>query len=223
MNKFRSIWGLILIVLAVSGLIYWEMDGRERLLTDTVLVAAMDIQENMILSSVMIGQIGITHEAKINGALGVNALSSLTAKRAKQFIPKNAQLSEDFFYQDDFYIKEGESIFVIKPDWISMMSSAIRQGDMVGLYDQSGLTKLGSFKVAFVKDAAIREVKDSVIETEGLAAGAADFYSSDKLLRRTEATSVSTHIEIIATLKDYQRILQQVGGQNPTKIMIIQE
>lgn len=223
MNKFRSLLGLALIVLAVAGLVYWEMDGRERLLTDTVLVAAMDIQENMILSSAMIAQIGVTHEAKISGALGPKAIALLTAKRAKQFIPKNAQLSENFLYQDDFYIKEGESLFVIKPDWISMMSSAIRQGDKVGLYDQDGLSKLGSFSVAFVKDAAIREVRDSALEVDGSVVGSADVSTADKVLRRTDGTSVSTHIEIIATLKDYQRILQHVGGLNPRKIMIIQE
>ncbi len=222
MTKLKNILGITLIILAVAGLVYWEMDGRERLLTDAVLVAKQDIPENTLITENMITRIGVTDDSKIKGALGPNALHNLMTKKTKQFIPQNAQLSENFFYADDFYLRPGESIFVIKPEWISMVSSSIRQGDKISLYSEDGMTKIGTFTTAFVKDAAVREVKNSVQEENGLAA-TAKTSNKDNLLSRTDATSVVTHIEIIATLMDYKSILQQVSGASPKLIMIIQE
>lgn len=223
MRKLKSIVGIVLIVLSVAGLVYWEMDGRERLLTDIVLVANQDIMGNVVMTESMISKIGVTHDTKIKGALGARALSALIDQRTKEFIPQNAQLSINYFYADEFYLKDEESIYVLKPDWISMISSSVRQGDKVGLYTEDGLSKIGAFRVAFVKDAAIREVKDAVQGENGLGALAAQPGNEDKLLARTDATSVATHIEIIATLEDYQRILQHVSGESPKLIMIIQE
>ena len=223
MRKFKAILGIGLIALALTGLVYWEVDGRERLLTDIILVANQDISADRILTEAMISKIGIAHDSKINGALGPESLAILTGQRTKQFIPQNGQLSTKYFYTDEFYLKKGDSIYVIKPDWISMISSAARQGDTVGIYSDDGLIKIGSFKVAFVKDAAVREVKDVAAKDTEFPGQMTQPDNKDELLARTDATSVATHIEIIATLKDYQRILQMVGGADPKRIMLIQE
>ncbi len=223
MRKFKAILGIGLIALALTGLVYWEVDGRERLLTDIILVANRDISADQILTEAMVSKIGIAEDSKINGALGPESLGILIGQRTKQFIPQNGQLSSKYFYTDEFYLKEGDSIYVIKPDWINMISSAVRQGDTVGIYSDDGFVKIGTYKVAFVKDASVREVKNVIDKDTEFVGQMTQPDNKDELLARTDATSVATHIEIIATLKDYQRILKTIGGEDPKKIMIIQE
>jgi len=223
MNRLKSIIGIGLIILAVSGLVYWEMDGRERLLTDMVLVANQDIPKDGIITTAMISSLDVMHNQKIRGAIEPEFAAQLINQRARQFIPQKAQLTLDFFYKDEFYLKADESIYVIKPDWISMLSSSVRQGDWVSLYTEDGLTKLGSFQVAFVKDAAIREVKTSVAGEGEFPEKSRPAVSQDAFLSRVDGTSVATHIEIIATLAEYRQIQKIVGAEIPGLLLVVQE
>jgi hypothetical protein len=237
--RLKSIIGIILILTAVAGLAYWEIDGRERILTDQVLVARADIYPGQIGSSSLFETIGVTDEQKIKGVLEPSELESIIGQEIKQIIPAKAQISKAYFRTDQHFLKQGESIFVIRSEWISMVSSSIRKKDQIGIYTAKGDLKIGSYQVAFVKDSTVREVTNAYKEPDTLGGAQAQSSigeNSDQTnntlignsyyiepLERAEATSIVDHIEIITTLKGYQKILDITAGETPQKLLIVQE
>jgi hypothetical protein len=231
-----------LLITAISGFVYWEIEGRDRLLTEDVLIAKKDIEKNSIVTSDMFTTAGSREENMISGALGPEDLAVIEGSRSGQFIPANAQITDKFFYEDEFFIAEDESVFVIRPEWISMMSSSIRRGDRVRLFSRDGMQVIGCYRVAFVKDNTYREVKDAyaspadesmpdhangnrqVSEGTGHHAAEEPLQTAGKdILERTDATSVAEHFEIIATIEQYRDILARVSGETGEKIMVVQE
>ncbi len=195
MKRIRMILGVVLILSAIAGLVYWEAAGREMVLTEPVLVAKETILKGAIVDASDFASLGILEESRIKGALSPERLKDIIGKESKQLIPKNAQLAEAFFQTDEFCLKEGESIFVIKPEWIRMRSSSLRRGDFVEIYEVGSMTSMGVYRVAFVKDSQEIEVKDP--STASVASP----------LERTDATAAISHIEIITDIASYQRIV----------------
>jgi len=235
----RQIGGAGLLLAAAAGLVYWEIDGRDRLLTEDVLVAVRDIDKGAVITSDMFIDHGVMEDDIIKDALKPVDAAVIEGSRSRQFIPGKSQITGNFFQKDEFFIDSDESVFVIRPEWISMISSSIRQGDRVRLLTEDGAETVGSFYVAFAKDNTFREVKNAYTE-EGdpmanekdtvsiVEKGSADASGNSRggpaeILERTDASSVADHIEIIATLSQYREILQLVGGSAPRRLMIVQE
>ncbi|NLT47162.1 MAG: hypothetical protein GXX92_01995, partial [Clostridiales bacterium] len=126
-----------------------------------------------------------------------------------QDIVENSQISEEFLAESDFYIRSNESIFVLHPEWIAMRSSSIRRGDWIDIYESGSFDKIGSYRVAFVKDANELEVTDG----EGA--------EGSNALDRTVSTSLISHIEIIADMKEYEKIAR-LAGNNETGLLLVQ-
>ncbi|MFA5636651.1 MAG: hypothetical protein WC977_12215, partial [Anaerovoracaceae bacterium] len=74
MKRSRTILGLLLIVLAVSALIFWEVKGRETLLLDTVIVASEGIPAGTVISRDLLKAGGVLEESRIQGSLNWDML-----------------------------------------------------------------------------------------------------------------------------------------------------
>lgn len=210
MKRVRMAIGLLLIIGSIAGLIYWETDGREAVLMDQVLVAKDTILPGTLVTAQHFTEAGVLGENKIEGALRPDRVSEVIGKRSIQLIVKNGQISEDYFAEDDFYLKEQESLFVVKPEWIAMRSSSLRKGDWVDIYDDRGYSLIGTYRVAFVKDSN---------EVEVLNSGNSDVRS---VLDRTDSTSVVSHVEIISDMTGYKEILKHVQGVTPGGLILVQ-
>lgn len=198
----------MLIIAALAGIIFWETIGREAIIYKEIIVAASDIQEGSIITNNMISTKAFQKDNTISNAITKDKINSILGKKAKHNISQNAQITEDFFYCNEFYLKENESIYVIKPEWIYSMSASIRRGDRVSIYTFEELEKIGTYQVAFVKDNNDREVK--TVES-----------NSDALLERTDGSSMIHYIEIICDITEYQKILDKTKEES--KILIIPE
>lgn len=86
---------------------------------------------------------------------------------------------------------------------------------MVDVYGNNGVGFLGTFRVAFVKDQAEREVKDVAERT-------AQHEVKGDILNRTDSTSVIDHFEIITTFSEYEKIADCIGGLTPSALIIVQ-
>lgn len=214
MKKIRSVLGILLILSAICGFILWEWKGREAVLTDEVLVAAEEIQKGTEVNASMFLVKGISKESLLEGALSPDDIGLLQGKSASQFIAKNGQIVLDYFTDHEFRLKRNESVFVLDPGWVTMRSSALRRGDLVDVYGTNGWGLLGSFRIAYVKDSAEREVRDSC---EGQGKGAAT-----DILDRPDSTSVIDHVEIISTFREYEYLLDCVSGATPAALIIVQ-
>jgi hypothetical protein len=215
LRKIRSILGILLILLSIVGLFLWEWKGRETILMDEVIVAREEIKKGTKVSSNLFLTKGVPKTNLLEGALTQEDMQLLQGKVTSQLIAKNDQIITAYFREDAFYLEQEESVFVIDPNWIAMRSSALRRGDMVDIYGSNGMGLLGTFQIAFVKDASEREVRNAA---EEMAAG----MSGNEILERTDSTSVIDHIEIISTFDAYENLLECVNGTTPTALIIVQ-
>ncbi|NLT47295.1 MAG: hypothetical protein GXX92_02670, partial [Clostridiales bacterium] len=125
MKRSRTVLGLLLIIFAVTGLIFWEVRGRETMLLDTVIVAKERIPAGTLITRDLLSAAGILEENRIQGGLSWDKLHLAIGQVALQDIVENSQISEEFLAESDFYIRSNESIFVLHPEWIAMRSSSI--------------------------------------------------------------------------------------------------
>lgn len=211
MKKSRTIMGLLLIIFAVFGLIFWEVKGRAVMLLDTVVVASETIPAGTAISREHLAPAGVFPENKVHKAYLWDSLPKLMGQVAAQDIVKNAQISEEHLTDNKFYIKNGESIFVIPNHWILMRSSSIRRGDEIDIYIKESLEKVGSYRVAFAKD-------NNEVEVTG-AEGA--IFSNP--LDRTVSTSPISHVEIITTIDEYGKISGLIDSEEANLIIVQKE
>lgn len=196
MKKIKLLVGMLLIVSAVAGLIFWEAKGREAVLCSPVLVAKSTIEKGSPLTASLFTSEGIPEKNRIEGALSPKESGKVIGKVAAQSIVKNAQISSEYVQEPEQFLKPGQSVYVIPKKWIAMRSSGLRRGDWVTIYNKDGSEKAGRYRIAFVKDEAEREVKDA---DEGKKTG---------LLDRLDSTSVINHLEIVTDLEGYERLRQ---------------
>ncbi len=198
--------GVILLVIVVIGFAVWEGWGRARYLTEEVVVAAEEIPEGTLLDASLFVKANVEKKSVMEGAIRPGTIDRIRGKRAAVAIPKNAMVSEYQLRDSDYYLAEGESVYVLKGEWIALRSSSLRRGDWIDLYTLAGdetFSKLGRYRVSFVKDANESEVKNTT------DAGAAE-YDTSPVLSRTSSTAAVETVEIIATEKDYAVILDAV-------------
>lgn len=208
-RSIRPIIGVLLIGLSIGGIIYWEIEGREALLMDSVVVASVDILPGMEITDALLTSANVLKESRVKGSIDSDHMGSLIGKTANQLTLKNAQLSISYFEEKDMKVQSKESLFVIKADWIDMVSSSARRGDLVEIY---GGELLGVYRVAFVKDKEDREITSigSFVK------------NADNFVERTDSTAVIDHIEIICTLEEYEKIEAYATGETAPTLVVVQ-
>lgn len=210
MKKTRTLIGLLLIVFALAGLVVWEIKGREAVMLDTVIVASEMIPAGTLITGDMLMPAGVLKESRIYKSLDWDRVQGVLGQVANRDIVKKGQLSEEYLAEDDFFLRGNESIFVLHKDWIVMRSSAIRRGDWIDIYNGGVFEKIGTYRVAFVKDDNEIEVRDG----EGLRVSSP--------IERTVSTSPVSHVEIIADIKGYEKIIDCVAG-NSAGLLLVQK
>ena len=210
-KKLMVIIGVSLIMLSAVMMIFWEAQGRELVMNKKVIAAERDISAGEEFSSDNIKIISVPKEVVVENVVFPDQISEYIGKKFKYDISRNSQISVDSFILQEKKITDSMSIFQIKKDWISNISSSVRKGDLIDIYacnDQSEIQYLGEFYVAFSKDGSGREVT----ETTG--------FSEPRIIERTNGISVPTDIEIAAVLDDYTLITKAV---NEGKRLIIMQ
>ena len=206
---FKPIIGVLLIIMAIGLLIFWEVEGRDAMMMEKVLVAEQDILPGTKVNPGMFREVGILSENMIKSGMNINQVSSLNGKISNQIILMNSQISKRFFSDNNSEINKGYGVYLIKSDWIFSVSSSLRKGDMVDIYSFDGKTKLGIFRVAFVKDMQGKEVIDEKIP---------DGYK--EILDRVNGSEVVNELEIISTLQNYSIVLEYVFA-NEGKLIVV--
>ena len=214
MRKMKSVLGILLILLSVLGLLLWEWRGRDAVMTERVLVAKEDIYKGAELDSTMFAIRGIPKENLLPGALLPEQMDLLEGKVSRQLICENDQIVSRYFSGSEFELSEDQSIFVVKQSWIDMRSSSLRRGDRIEIYGSYDGQRLGTYRIAYVKDESDREVRNADAERKKT--------DTQSILEREDGTSVIDHIEIIATYSEYEKLVTYAGGSPLPSLVIIQ-
>ena len=215
-NKFKTALGIALVLLALAALLFWEAEGRERLLMDAVLVTNSDVKAGETLDSGLFRVVSVPSGTLVDGAITPKDIGLLEGKAAAVNIVKGAQLSRRYLLDPSELPKPETSCFVIRNEWIYMCTSSLRRGDGVLITSADGKNIIGHFPVAYVKDGDGREVTDA-------SSGMYSFTGVGGESERVNSTAPIHHIEIVCELKDYRRILDYCAGKVGAPLMLIRE
>lgn len=203
--KIKAYIGILLILLSVASIIYWEQYGREYLLYKDILVVKEDVPPKLIITESNIDE--YFSYAKREETMLVKGYitnkKDIIGLQSIQFIAKNSQVCLRYFEDSRIVLDDNQYIFKIPRDWLLAFPSSLRRKDSAYLYaidNIDGDTKQLSYQrknvgdqitrvtVAYVKDSANREV-----------------LSIDKT-NRLDGTSKIVDIEVIVTLEQINKI-----------------
>jgi hypothetical protein len=203
------------VLVAVLALVSWEAFGRELILMDQVLVAKREIQPNETLSPELFRTAAVPRDAIVEDAVSPGAEEQLDGKLSGSVIPEGGQLSERYLIGPEELENANRSFFVIPGSWIFMRSSALRRGDTVDIVSSDGKTKLGTYRVAFVKNGSDKEITE--------VAGGNGVFTGKDARDRTEGSDLIDHVEIVAEQKDYLRIKEFAEQSSSPSLLLIQQ
>jgi hypothetical protein len=208
--------GILLSLLAVAGLVFWETTGRSKLLMDSVVVASADIGVGTILKEDMLTTALIPKDSVIAAGFRADRREEIVGMKTAWPVSARQQISSDMFAHENDYLKDGESFFVIPEGWIAMRSSALRRGDTVEIASALGDgTVFGRYRLAFVKD-------EEELEVRNMGTGGELISETLKPPDRTDSNSVIDHVEIIATKSAYEAIRSFAMESGFPSLLLIQ-
>jgi len=216
-DKLKTALGLVLILIAVTALLFWEAEGREMLLMETVLVADGDIKEGESLAPDRFRAVSAPSGTLVDGALTPGDIDTIKGKEANTAIVKGAQLSSRYLRDADEKPRPDTSFFLIRNEWIYMCTSSLRRGDEVLLTSADGKTFIGTFPVAYVKDGDGREVVDAssgMYSFTGTGGGENE---------RVNSSAPIHHVEIKCELDEYRRILDFCASKAGAPLMLVRK
>jgi hypothetical protein len=215
-NKLKTALGIVLVLLAISALLFWEAEGREMMLMEEVLIADDDVKTGQAVKTELFRTVSVPTGTLVDGAIAPKDATLLLGKEAAADIVKGAQLSLRYLRDIDASPKPETSCFVIRNEWIAMCTSSLRRGDDVLITSADGRYVIGSYPVAYVKDVDGREVTDS-------SSGVYSFTGPDAESERVHTSAPIHQIEIVCELKDYICIMDFCTGKIGAPIMLIRE
>jgi len=215
-NKLKTAAGIVLILIAVIALLFWEAEGREMLLMDKVLVADADMKAGETLDPGRFRPVSVPTGSLVDGALRPGDAGMLDGKEAAVDIIKGAQLSLRYLTDPGAAPKPETSCFVIRNEWIYMCTSSLRRGDAVLIVSADGKAVIGLYPVAYVKDGDGREVTDS-------SSGMYSFTGAGGESERVNSSAPIHHVEISCELDEYRRILDYCAGKAGAPLMLVRK
>lgn len=179
--------GILLIVISLGALGFWEFWGRENLAYEPVLVLRQDISENtqIIRSLLEVKRI----ENAGDHVLRESDAASVLGMEAAQYIPAGTPLHREFFQDPALSTggSTGQYILSIPAEWLISFPQTLRRGDEVSFY--YGEKKLVTVKTAHVRDSSNQEV---VSEDDA----------------RLQATAPASQLEVIITEADALKLTE---------------
>lgn len=146
----KKIAGILLIVLSVGALGFWEIWGRENLSYRKVAVLKESLDAHTIISSEMLKPKKV--DSPSNGAIPWEKADSIAGLETKQFVAGNQELHPEYFQEVKFRTGEEFDRYVLSiPDtWLISQPDTLRRGDRAFIF--LGEEMICETDVAHVKD-----------------------------------------------------------------------
>lgn len=213
MKRFRFLIGILCIGIAAAGLVLWETKGRDAMLMEDVLVASQDIKVGTVLKESMLKAVKLPKDVLPARRISRMNISGAVGKTVQLPLQENQPITQVAFEKKKHKLKEGQSFYVINPEWIEMCSSAVRKNDRVQIMSSDGQMDFGVYSVAFVKNTDDGEIRD-VDET-------GEYKRQANPDERTDATSPISHLEIVCADVDYFEMRAYATASEEASLVII--
>lgn len=204
--KWKTIIGIILIILSAAGMFLWETMGREKVMLVSVLASSKDVRQGSEVEAGGFKEIKVLPENLPKDILKPSDLEKLKGQRASRNIYAGQQLCARDFTEAGELLPDGISIYVLPESWIYARSSSLRAGDEVELYCMPEKKSLGVYKVAFVRDSAEREVVDQI--------------PTEAVLERNTPSAAIASVEILCNAQQYFELFDAVQAAGPASLLL---
>ena len=176
----RKIAGIMLVMLSLSTLGFWELWGRENLTYDRVLVLKESLPQNTLVTEDMFRERRI--EKARDGVILSSQRDELKGLETTQFVPAGTELYREYFQESIFAVgeEEGKYILSVPPQWLKAFPQTLKRGDRAFFYCAG--EPVTDAIVAYVRDGTNQEV----------------YYGDDERLSSSSAVSL---IEVIVDQK----------------------
>jgi hypothetical protein len=127
------ILGITIIVALALGMYWWEMDGRQRAFYVDVPVLKSDLKRGDLIKEEMFTTIKYEKDKLIKNY--VKDPKKIIGLEAKQYIPKNLQLDEQFFESHELITDDKRKNWKIPNEWIYSIPNSLRRKDQIVFYE----------------------------------------------------------------------------------------
>lgn len=164
-EKLTGVLGIIFVIIGILGILFWEYRGEKLLLYKDVFIVNNDVKKGTLITKDVISTMKFRDTQLINGAIlfsnkrttDESNLKDIINKSAKQFIPKNSQLSKRFVDNTDVILKDNQFIFKVPNEWIVAIPSSLRRRDKIFFYSVSPYFQE---KYSFITETEIEDIKN---------------------------------------------------------------
>ncbi len=155
----KRIAGILMIVLSLGALGFWELWGRENISYNRIVVLKESQEAHTEITKEMLKPKKVESSAK--GAILWSESDELIGMETRQFVTGDLELHPEYFGEPELRIgkKYDRYILMIPDTWIMSMPESIRRGDRAFFY--LGEKLLCETPVAHVKDSYGQEITDS--------------------------------------------------------------
>lgn len=192
--------GIIIIILMLSIIWYWETIGRELFLYKEVIVLNRDVSKGTVIDEDILKIKKIESDNILEEAIYTK--EEIIGLEAKHFLPKETQLHINYFDSQNFSNIENAYIVRVPNEWLYSVPNTLRRKDTILFYSVNEEDNIIlKTQVAYVKDSGNREVK--TVSTEN----------------RLDGSSVITEVSIVATPDEFKSLESTVSKGN--KLIIL--
>lgn len=131
LTKLFPLLGFIALAATIGFQFWYEGTGREMFFSEQVVKLREDVKRGDIVTNDMWYYDKVEKESTVSGVVKDPAL--IIGKAAKQYIPFNAQLIEDYFDNPELITGKNRQIVKIPNDWIYSIPNTLRGKDRIVL------------------------------------------------------------------------------------------
>lgn len=200
--KVKTIIGIMLIIVSLAALVFWEVSGREAFTTKPVLAAAGPVPKGTVLGAAHLKVVRISAEECPADALAPGSEALLLGKAAAVALSENQPLTKNLVKDCSETFQNGQSVFSVPPEWIYSRPAFLRAGDRVAVYTLPEKEKLGSFEIAYVRDSTEQAVLGDELPDAGV-------------LGRNSASGIIASVELLCKPSDYFTLYERAQAGPP--------
>lgn len=134
-NRLKGIIALAILIISMVFMYLYLTFGQEALLTKSVLVSIVDIEQGTIISHEYFTEKKVYDDDLISGSIGAGQLSSIIGLASTQFIPANSQILGRYFEKPGIVVTGDKFVYKIPNNWIYAVPSSIRRSDEILIYE----------------------------------------------------------------------------------------
>lgn len=141
MKRLQGLIGLLLILVAVGGIVAWEVYGRDTFLSDEIIVLKNDVNVHEVITEDILMKVkrpkdslSIRETFKIEESQVIYNYNQIIGLVAKHYIPEGQTLVWEYFTQNQLLPQDGQYTFPLPKEWIMAMPGSLRRGDKITLY-----------------------------------------------------------------------------------------